>query len=696
MKKQPSISAIFAALAVSGALLAQTTQGSQYQEKHSHGGKLERKVDPSRFTTSRKSPVQLPVPTEKDVFQFVVFGDRTGGPAEGVRVLAQAVEEVNVFEPDLVMTVGDLIQGYNQTPDWLVQMREYKGIMNQLECPWFPVAGNHDVYWRGPNRPDGEHESNYEMHFGPLWYAFSHKNSWFIVLYSDEGDPQTGRKGIGDAATQKMSAGQYAWLESVLAKAKGAEHVFLFLHHPRWLGGRRYGNDWEKVHKLLVKAGNVSACFAGHIHRMRYDGEKDGIEYFTLATVGGGQRGDDPANGYPSIGDKRRVPLLDRGYIPDAGFLHHYCVVTVREKGISVTNVPVGGAWDTRAITGQLNEDCARLDGQMRPRFDKPIAFAKEQSVMQTLRVTFENPVDRPIELNVTPQSRDSHWRFLPDHQHFKLEPGAKKTVAYRVMRMSSDVDTSFDLPKLSVEVDYLGERVRVPLPAREHDIPCDISSITLPDIARTQQGVFRSEGNGAVRIDSKDIALPDGPFTVETWARASKFNRRQGLVCKTEGSEYGIFTNDGTVHFSVHLNGRYVTAKSDKPVLSTRNWHHIAGVYDGKEVRVYVDGKLIASTPGSGKRTRNDRPLYVGADVNRSNQPTSHFPGEIDEVRISKVARYRGPSFRPERKHQPDSETILLLDLDVGIGPYVRNAAAKKSAHRILGEGSIQVQRAR
>ena len=61
----------------------------------------------------------------------------------------------NLLEPDFVWTVGDLIQGYNTTEPWIRQMEEYKGVMDELLCPWFPVAGNHDVYWRGEGKPEG-------------------------------------------------------------------------------------------------------------------------------------------------------------------------------------------------------------------------------------------------------------------------------------------------------------------------------------------------------------------------------------------------------------------------------------------------------------------------------------------------------------------------------------------------------------
>src|SRR5690606_35210400 len=183
----------------------------------------------ARFVSDRDSDVELRLTDEREMFTFAVFGDRTGGRPEGVAILAAAVDDVNLLEPDLVMTVGDLVQGYNDTPTWLVQAAEFKGVMDRLEMPWYPVAGNHDVYWRGPSRPPLEHEGNYETHFGPLWYAFEHKDCWFVALFSDETNPETGRKDFENPDNHRMSERQLRWLDQVLERTRGARHVFLFL-----------------------------------------------------------------------------------------------------------------------------------------------------------------------------------------------------------------------------------------------------------------------------------------------------------------------------------------------------------------------------------------------------------------------------------------------------------------------------------
>lgn len=618
-----------------------------------------------RFHTDRPNAKLHPLPKEDGAFHFVIYGDRTGGPREGITVLAQAVADTNLLAPDFVITVGDLINGYNDDAAWQEQADEYSRTMGKLLCPWFPVAGNHDLYYRGPDKQRQSHDANFERHFGPLWYAFEHKNCVFIALHSDEGDPATGDRTFTKQAAQKMSDAQFRWLEGALQKAKGKDHVFLFLHHPRWLekhGSADYGDDWQRVHELLKRAGNVSAVFAGHIHRIRYDGKRDGIEYFTLAAVGA---------------------YLD-AEVPRAGYLHHVNVVTVRKGRIDVATVPVGAVLDPRSISGRTSEDVGLLAEKFTPRQLERVAVNPERELSAQVAVELPNPTTRAIEVTALFDCADPTLRAHPDHQHIRIPPGESRRVMFALHRDARPLDPWFRWPTLELRVDYLGDGLRVAMPSRVLDLDLDLA---LPDVVPAQERALQLDGDTCVQLDSARLALPDGPFTVEGWLRGSDLSGRRGFVNNTEQSGFGIFVSDGKPTFSVYLGSKYVHAQASARVLREGVWQHVAGVFDGSEVRLYVDGKLVARAAGSGARKANRLPVMVGADVDGSGKPTSHLVGAIDEVRISTGARYAGEAFVPARRFALDDATLVLLHLDQDYGPLTANAARQRGHGRLLGK---------
>ncbi len=621
---------------------------------HHHNPKHDTEAPtPGRFTTSRASDIVLPLPEEKDAFTFVVFGDRTGGPVDGVRVLAEAVRDTNLFEPDMVMTVGDLINGYNGQDEWMAQMREFKTIMDELRCPWFPVAGNHDVYWRGPGRPKFEHDANYEMHFGPLWYAFVHKRCWFIALYSDETNPKTGEKDFNKPANHTMSEEQFEWLKSVLAKAKGAEHVFIFLHHPRWTGGN-YGNEWDRVHELLVSAGNVTAVFAGHIHRMRYD-PKDGIEYVTLATVGGHQSGE----------------------VPNAGYLHQYHIITVRRKQVAMASIPVGEAMNVREITGEFTQHCL-TQSRVMPVFSGAISPSAGGAASGTIRVDYANTTPFTLEVTLGTQSEDSRWYLSPDHVHRAIAPGENASFELFASRDGGGLDAAYAAPMTTVNADVLMPTARYPLPQVEREIPVDLDHVEFPAIVGDPALVL--DGDDALLVSSEECNVPDGPLTIECWLNAEEFGARTGLLCKTEQSDYGVFVNNGRPEFSVFLGSAYTKVKAEMALTSGR-WYHIAGVFDGSEVRLYVDGTIAGRANAKGKRKIKSLPLAVGADVGGDGSPNSFFKGRIDAVRLSRDVEYVGDSFTPTRRVSVSPGTVFSTNMDRRIGNRIFGTLGDREA---------------
>ena len=191
--------------------------------------------------------------------------------------------------------------------------------------------------------------------------------------------------------------------------------------------------------------------------------------------------------------------------------------------------------------------------------------------------------------------------------------------------------------------------------------------------------------------IPSEAVGVPDGALTVETWMRAEDFGPRVGLATKTENSEFGLFVSAGQATFFVHLGGAYVEAKSQPGALHPGRWHHLAGVFDGAETRLYLDGKLQQAVPASGTRTRNEFPFIVGGDPNSRGEVGSFFHGSLDELRISRVARYSENAFVPQRRLDLDADCAVLLHFDGPRGPWIYNAAGQD--HWLSLAGNAQVR---
>jgi hypothetical protein len=609
----------------------------------------------------------------------MIYGDRTGGVPAGLKYLEQAVVDTNLLDPDLVMTVGDLVQGYNRTPEWLEQAEEFRDIMDGLDMAWFPVAGNHDVYWaqRDKTKPAGQHEANYEKHFGPLWYSFEHKNAGFVVLYTDEGDQDTNEKGFREGRLQQMSPEQLDFLALALKSLEDKDHVFVFLHHPRWIGGGYTGSNWEAVHKRLKDAGNVSAVFAGHIHQMRFDGEVDGIKYYALATTGGALQAD----------------------IPEAGLLHHMNVVTVRPDSYSVSAIPVGGVMDPERFTPEFLRQITSARSLTAKRTGDFLRLGLDGSVSGDYEFSLSNPTDSSLEVTVIPSAESGDWTFTPDHLHCTLQPGEQATKAFSAVKRSNGDLEDFLTPVLRMKVDYLGENFRVELPERSVAMDMSLAQIS-DDVFASDEGNSlqlsnpeATQSGNSIRIPSEQIALPDGPFTLEAWINPSRLDQSRGIAAKTQSSEYALFLQDGAPQFDVRLGtastSRYVNARNPGQIAANK-WCHVAGVYDGSEVRLYVDGKQVAQSKGSGPRVPNALSLYIGADPDGRDNATRGFDGKIDEFRLSRGVRYTD-DFNPDKRHSRDDETILLLHFDERFGPFVLNDSEREALPSATGDIQIE-----
>ncbi|MDB5388613.1 MAG: Calcineurin-like phosphoesterase superfamily domain protein [Planctomycetaceae bacterium] len=206
-------------------------------------------------------------------FQFAVVTDRTGGHRK--MVFEKAVRKLNLLQPEFVVSVGDLIEGYTDKPENMAkQWDEFQGYVKQLKMPFFYVPGNHDI----SNLPMLK---EWEQRLGRHYYHFVYHNTLFLIVNS-EATPGSKMEKLGDE--------QLNYLRKVIQENANVRWTFAFLHKPLWTYGADKlgaGTGWEELEKAME--GRKWTAFCGHEHRY-VNFKRNGNDYIQLATTGGASK----------------------------------------------------------------------------------------------------------------------------------------------------------------------------------------------------------------------------------------------------------------------------------------------------------------------------------------------------------------------------------------------------------------------
>lgn len=143
------------------------------------------------------------------------------------------------------------------------------------------------------------------------------------------------------------------------------------------------------------------------------------------------------------------------------------------------------------------------------------------------------------------------------------------------------------------------------------------------------------------------------GAMTIDLWVNIA--GSGTGLTGRGEGGRttlfakwddigtgtagYGMFLLEqpaGTfkVEFFVSSTGSNAIGSVSATALAKNTWYHVAGVYDGSFVRVYVNGIQEASTPHTAGIFNTTAAAEIGA-VDRPGGDAHHFQGRVDELEI-------------------------------------------------------------
>ena len=130
----------------------------------------------------------------------------------------------------------------------------------------------------------------------------------------------------------------------------------------------------------------------------------------------------------------------------------------------------------------------------------------------------------------------------------------------------------------------------------------------------------FPGQGDSYVRIDHADVFNAD-PYTFVAWVKLQEASWqyvvwRNGDVWPEPKNvrhlDIWIHQDDYPV-FMWHVNGEEGRIEGNT-IVADDTWHHIAKVYDGQNVQMFIDGKLEGESPSGGTLDTSESPIWIGA----------------------------------------------------------------------------------
>ena len=144
--------------------------------------------------------------------------------------------------------------------------------------------------------------------------------------------------------------------------------------------------------------------------------------------------------------------------------------------------------------------------------------------------------------------------------------------------------------------------------------------------------------------IDLPRLDLTGSTITLSAWVRNSSFATgiSQRFVSKaadsTEDGTYWMLgqANDGQnlLQFRLKSGGVTATLIASDGNLPLDTWYHASATYDGRVMRLYLNGVQVGSVEKYGSISR--RTGRVSVEIGRSPESSNYLRGAIDDVRIT------------------------------------------------------------
>jgi len=149
--------------------------------------------------------------------------------------------------------------------------------------------------------------------------------------------------------------------------------------------------------------------------------------------------------------------------------------------------------------------------------------------------------------------------------------------------------------------------------------------------------GAIELDGDGDfVRIADKTAFDIAGQITISCWVNIRSVPYDYMAIVTKGDNSWRLSTLENQRRFHASVNDWQQFMLDGSTEVAANQWHHVAAVYDGHQMCIYVDGKVDASKSWTGGIGKNDFDVLIGENAEMKDR---FFDGLIDDVRIYNYA---------------------------------------------------------
>jgi len=179
-------------------------------------------------------------------------------------------------------------------------------------------------------------------------------------------------------------------------------------------------------------------------------------------------------------------------------------------------------------------------------------------------------------------------------------------------------------------------------------------------------------------------------PLTIEAIVRPAATGY-QTIVGNQQHSGLVLEQVDGYWRFSIHDKNGYQKATSDAEVKVSER-AHLAGTFDGRQIRLFVNGRLQKqSATFQGPHRVSRYPFMIGADPGSLGQPEHFFQGTMEAVHICESILY-ATDFVPPMSLEGQPSSVLLYRFDQSKNGAANDESGKNNDGKVFGAKLIEV----